>query len=174
MFFELKNGKVVVTEQGLLNRLVKNFHDSDHTKGKEKFHRMAAYAFFMYDKRSMYKNLNVPDRRQIICLDILQVKNYWVNAEANSDFQELISAMNKVQFTHNERLLEGCKQKIDEYLDYFQTLKIDSKNFKDYGSVVKGSEDLIDFYDKLEAKVNKELMSKQVGGGESKLFEEGG
>lgn len=174
MFFELKNGKVAVTEQGLLNRYVKELYDADHTKGKEKFLCMASYAFFMYDKRSMYKNLPESERKQIICLDVIQTKNYWVGAEANVKFQALIAAMNSLQYTHNERLLEGCKQKIDEYIDYFQTMKISDKNYKDYGSVIKGSEDLIDFYDKLEAKVNKEVMSKQVGGGESKLFEEAG
>lgn len=174
MFFELKNGKVVVTEQGLLNFHVKELYDQDHTKGKEKFHNMAAYAFFMYDKRSIYKNLPEYDRKQMICMDVIRAKNYWVGAEANAKFQALIAAMNKLQFSHNERLLEGCKQKIDEYIEYFQTMKISDKNYKDYGNVIKGSEDLVDFYDKLEAKVNKEVMSKQVGGGESKMFEEAG
>lgn len=174
MFFELKNGKVVVTEQGLMNWNVKELYDADHTKGKEKFHRMAEYAFFMYDKRSIYKNLPESDRRQIICLDVIKVKNYWVGAEANAKFQALIAGMNKLQFTHNERLLEGCKRKIDEYIAYFDTMKISEKNYKDYGNVIKTSEDLIDFFDKLEAKVNKEVLSKQVGGGESKLFEEEG
>lgn len=174
MFFELKNGKVVVTEQGLLNLHVKDLYDLDHTKGKEKFHNMAAYIFSMYDKRSIYKNLPEAERRQIVCLDVVKIKNYWVNTEANAKFQELISAMNAIQFTPNERLLEGCKKKIDEYIDYFSTMKIDSKNYKDYGSVIKGSEDLIDFYDKLEAKVNKESLLKQIGGGESKMFEDQG
>jgi hypothetical protein len=174
MFFELKNGKVVVTDQGLLNFNVKELYDSDHTKGKEKFQRMAEYAFFMYDKRSIYRNLPESERQGIICLDVIQVKNYWIKAEANNQFQALIAAMNKLQYTHNERLLEGCKRKIDEYIDYFQTMKISDKNYKDYGNVIKGSEDLVDFYDKLEAKVNKEVLSKQVGGGESKMFEEAG
>lgn len=174
MFFELKNGKVVVTEQGLLNFNVKSLYDQDHTKGKEKFHDMASYAFFMYDKRSIYKNLPESDRRQIICLDVIKKKNYWTGPEGNQQFQALIAAMNKLQFTHNERLLEGCKRKIDEYIEYFETMKISDKNYRDYGNMIKGSEDLIDFYDKLEAKVNKEVLLKQVGGGESKLFEEQG
>lgn len=174
MFFELKNSKVVVTEQGLLNWNVRELYEADHTKGKEKFHQMAAYAFFMYDKRSIYKNLPESDRRQIISLDVLKIKNYWVKAEAHPKFQALIVGMNQLQFTPNERLLEGCKRKIDEYIEYFDKMKISEKNYKDYGNMIKGSEDLIDFYDKLEAKVNKESLLKQVGGGESKMFEEQG
>lgn len=172
MFFELKNGKVVVTEQGLLNIHVKELYESDHTKGKEKFHRMATYAFFMYDKKSQYHNLPEMDRKKLISMDVIKIKNYWVDAEGNSKFQELISRMNELQYTHKERLLDGCKRKIDEYIDYFTTMKISDKNHKDYREIVKGSEDLIDFYDKLEAKINKEALSRQVGGGDSKMFED--
>ena len=174
MFFELKNSKVVVTDQGLLNIHVKELYDADHTKGKERFHKMATYAFFVYDKRSQYRNLSEMERRKMVCLDVLKHKNYWVDAEANDKFQALIAKMNNLQFTHKERLLEGCKRKIDDYISYFDDLKISKDNYRDYGSVIKGSEDLIDFYDKLEAKVNKEALEKQVGGGDSKMFEDGG
>ena len=53
MFFELKNGKIVVTEQGLLNERIKSLYDSDHTKGKDKFHKFASYIYSVYDKRSI-------------------------------------------------------------------------------------------------------------------------
>ena len=173
MFFELVNGKVVVTEQGLMNVHVKELYDSDHTKGKEKFHRMASYAFFVYDKRSQYLNLSENDRKLLVGTDIIGNKNYWVDAESNEKFQALIAKMNNLQFTHKERLLEGCKRKIDDYISYFDNLKISEKNHKDYREIIKGSEDLIDFYDKLESKVNQEALSRQVGGGDSKMFEDG-
>jgi hypothetical protein len=174
MFFELKNGKVIVSDQGMLNIHVKKLHDSDHSRGKEKFHKMASYAFHVYDKRSMYRNLPEQERRKIVCSDVLEHKNYWTDAEGNESFQALISKMNNLQFTHKERLLEGCKRKIDDYISYFDNLKIGEKNERDYRNVIKGSEDLIDFFDKLELKVNKEALSRQVGGGESKIFEDKG
>jgi len=174
MFFELKNGKVVVTQQGLLNVHVKKLHDADHTQGKVRFFKMAAYLYSVYDKRTIYKNLSEQDRRLMVCTDVLDDKNYWVKAEANPEFMAIVAKLNQLQFTHKERLLEGCKRKIDDYIDHFDSLKISQKNQKEYREVIKGSEDLVDFYDKLEQKVNKEALSRQVGGGESKLFEDNG
>lgn len=174
MFFELKNGKVVVTDQGLLNVHVKKLYDADHTQGKARFHKMASYLYQVYDKRTIYKNLSEQDRRLMVCTDVLDDKNYWVNVEANKEFMAIVAKLNQLQFTHKERLLEGCKRKIDDYIDHFDNLKISQKNQKEYREVIKGSEDLVDFYDKLEQKVNKEALSRQVGGGESKLFEDNG
>jgi hypothetical protein len=174
MFFELNNGKVEATQEGLLNTSLKMLFDSDHSKGKEKFSKMASYIYSVYDKRSMYKNIGMSDRRKLVCDEVLQDKNYWVKAEANPDVQNIIAKQDVLQFTHKERLLEGVKRKIDEYIDYFDTMKISDKNYKDYSAMVKGSEDLIDFFDKLESKVNKEAMSRQVGDADSKLFEENG
>jgi hypothetical protein len=134
---------------------------------------MASYAFHVYDKKSIYLNLSEVDRRKLVSADVIGKKNYWVDAESSEEFQSLIAKMNNLQFTHKERLLEGCKRKIDDYISYFDDLKISKDNYRDYGNVIKGSEDLIDFYDKLEAKVNKEALSRQVGGGESKMFEDG-
>lgn len=174
MFFELINGKVGVTEEALLNISIKVLFDSDHSKGKDRFLKMASYIYFVYDKRSMYRNIGMSDRRKLICDEVLQDKSYWAKAEANPDVQSIIAKQDLLQFTHKERLLEGVKRKIDEYVDYFDTMKISDKNYKDYSAMVKGSEDLIDFYDKLEAKVNNEAMTRQVGDAHSKIFEEEG
>lgn len=174
MFFELKNGKVVVTEQGLMNVHVKKLYDADHTNGKAKFLKMAGYIYSVYDKRTIYGNLSEQDRRLLVCSDVIDDKNYWVKAEANPDVISMISKLNNLQYTHKERLLEGCRRKIDDYISHFDKMKINEKNQKEYREVIKGSEDLVDFYDKLEQKVNKEKLSRQVGGGESKMFEDEG
>jgi hypothetical protein len=174
MFFELKNGKVVVTEQALLNASVRNLYEADHTKGKIKFHKMATYIFQVYDKRSIYMKMSFSDRQKLVSKECVEEEDYWKKAESNRLVQELIEMMNKLQFTHKERLLEGAKRKIDEYVAYFDLLKLNKENEKLYRETAKGSEDLIDFYDKLEQKVNKEALSRQVGGGDSKIFEDEG
>lgn len=173
MFFELKNGKIVVTEQGLLNQDIKKLFDADHTKGKTKFHKMAAYIFSVYDKRSIYMKMELHDRQKLVSADVIGEKGYWRKAEQNPTFQGVVSKLNEVQYSHTERLLAGCKKKIDEYIDYFNQMTISEKNEKVYRNMVKGCEELFDYYDKLEQKVNKEALSRQVGGGESKMFEDG-
>jgi hypothetical protein len=172
MFFELKNGKVVVTDQGLLNEAVKDLYDQDHSKNKERFHKMASYLFSVYDKRSIYQAMEIHDRQKLVSSDVVKDKDYWKNAEKNKSFRDIVDKLNQIQFSHTERLLHGCKKKIDEYIDYFDTMKISQENEKVYRSMVKGCEELFDYYDKLETKVNKEALSRQVGGGDSRMFED--
>ena len=173
MFFELQNGKISVTEQGLLNQDIKKLYDVDHTKGKQKFHKMAAYIFSVYDKRSIYMKMELHDRQKLVSADVVGEKGYWRKAEENPTFRNIVDKLNHIQFSHTERLLHGCKKKIDEYIAYFNTMEINEKNEKVYRNMVKGCEDLFDYYDKLEQKVNKEALARQVGGGESKMFEDG-
>lgn len=174
MFFELKNGKVVVTDQGMQHSSIKHLYDSDHTKGKERFNKMGTYIYYVYDKRTIYKNLSLTDRQQLVCKDVIDEPGFWRNAEQNQDFIKILMAMNKMQFTAKERLLEGVKSKIDHYLEYFNTLNLDEKNHKLYKDTIAASEDLLALYDRLDQVVNKESVAKQVGGGESKLFEDEG
>lgn len=173
MFFELHNNKVVVTQQGLMNLMIKNLYDADTGKNKEKFHRMASYIFYVYDKRSIYNNMSLPDRQLLVSKDIVGDEGYWKIVESNAMFVDIIKALNKIQYSHKERLLEGVKRKIDEYLDVFDKMEITEKNHKDHQAMAKGSQDLLDLYNKLEQMVNKEALAKQVGGGEAKMFEDG-
>ena len=172
MFFELHNGKVVVTEQGLLNISIKRLYDADTTKNKERFNKMASYIFSVYDKRSIYINMSIEDRRLIASSDVVEEKDYWMKAEENPSFKEIVEKLNQVQFTHKERLLDGVNNKIDEYLNVFNQMTLDVKNHKDHESMTKGSQSLLELFDKLEHMVNKDAASKQVGGGVSKMFED--
>lgn len=173
MFFELQNGKVVVTDQGLMNESVRKLYEADHSKGKERFTKMGAYIYSVYDKRSIYRQMNLLDRQKLVSADVIGEPGYWRNAEKNESFIKIISKLNELQFTHKERLLEGVKKKIDDYLRYFDELKISEENHKNYQSIIKGSEDLLNLYDRLDQMVNEESHSRQVGGGESKMFEDG-
>src|SRR5688500_13245587 len=119
MFFELKNGKVVVTEQGLMYGPIKHLYDSDHTKGRERFNKMGTYIYNVYDKRSIYKKMSLSERQQLVCKDVIDEPGFWRNAEINPDFIKILGAMNQMQYTEKERLLEGVKTKIDDYLAYF-------------------------------------------------------
>ena len=155
-----------------MNEHVDKLYNADHSKGKERFHKMAMYIFYIYDKRSIYRSMSLEERRKLVCKDILQEPGYWRKAEQNPTFQEVVSRLNKIQFTHKERLLEGVKEKIDQYLLYFNTMKLGEKNEKQYKRMVKGSKELLELHEELEMMVNKEAQAKIVGGGETKLFED--
>jgi hypothetical protein len=172
MFFELHNTKVVVTEQGLMNASIKRLYDSDTGKNRDRFYKMASYIFYVYDKRSIYSSMSLSDRQKLVSNDIVMDPDYWKSVEENSTFKEIVDKLNSIQFNHKERLLEGVKKKIDEYLDVFNGMSITEKNYKDHQAMAKGSQDLLELYDKLEQMVSKEALSKQVGGGTARMFED--
>lgn len=174
MFFELKNKKVVATEQGMMERHIKELYDRDHTSGKERFNKMAEYIFFVYDKKSMYANVPLEDRKKMVSADQLQSPGYWSKAESNEDVKKIIEKLNRLQFSHKERLLEGAKRKIEEYLSFWESTAIDDKNHKLVKETLTGSSELLELQEKLERMVNEEALTRQVGGGESKLFEDNG
>lgn len=156
-----------------MNSSIKRLYDSDSGMEKERFFKMATYIFFVYDKRSIYTSMSLEDRQRLVSNDHVEDSEYWKSVEENIVFKEIVDKLNQIQFNHKERLLEGVKKKIDDYLNVFNGLTLTEKTQKDHMAMAKGSQDLLELYDKLEQMVSKEALSKQVGGGTTKMFEDG-
>ncbi len=173
MFFELVNSKVVVTEQALMDESLDKLYKSDKSKSKTAWNKAISYLFFVYSKQSQYKNVLLHDRRRMVSEDIIKDSSYWKKLEEHSEFSKIIEKYNNLQFTHNERLLEGLKRKIEEYLNFWNSLSVvDKDNHKLLSETLKSSEALLELQERLERMVSKEALSRQVGDGESKIFED--
>lgn len=173
MFFELINSKVVVTPQGMMDNQLKSIFDKDKSKLKKNWIKAITYIFFVYSKDSQYKNITILDRKKIVCSDVLEDPEYYQKIEENKDFKELIDKYNECQFTHNERLLEGAKRKIEEYLEFWNSTSITTDNHKLLSDTLTASEGLLKLQDRLERMISKESLTRQVGDGVSKMFEDG-
>jgi len=173
LFFELINSKVVVTPQGMADKKLKSIFDKDRSKLKKNWIKAITYIFFVHSKDSQYKNVLMLDRKKIVCNDVLEDPEYYLKIEENKDFKELIEKFNQCQFTHNERLVEGAKKKIEEYLGFWNSLSITNENHKLLADTLTASEGLLKLQERLERMVSKESLTRQVGDGVSKMFEDG-
>ena len=69
-------------------------------------------------------------------------------------------------------MIEGIEQKIDEYLAFWKGIPIGDDNHKLVSETLENSHTLLVMQEKLEKLKHAENAIKQMGGGESKLFED--
>jgi hypothetical protein len=172
MFFDLTKTGVSVKEDALLVPEVRELYDTDKTKGKESFHKAIDYVYHVYDKRSVYANVLLEDRKKIVSSDRIQKPDYHVKAEDSDKIRALIEKLKVVQFTPKEQLLEGARDKIEEYLKFWRETKIKADNHKLVKELTENSETLLKLVERLEKKVLDERSQRTIGGGESTLFED--
>lgn len=171
MIFELNGSIVTITKTGMLIPQIKNLYDVDGPK-KAIFSMQMQYLFFVYDKLSPYADMLMGDRKKIVCSDILkQDSKHWLKSEKN-ELKDSIEAINKIQFTPNEHLLQGVKEKIEEYLLFWKDTKIEAANHNLIADTLDNANKLLKLKDTIEKQVLEEKSQKQVGGGKSKLFED--
>ena len=171
MFFDFVEGNVVVTEQGMQNPLIKSLYKGDKSESKIKFYKIISYIFFIYSKKSEYRNVLINDRKKIVSKDIIKDEKFSEKFEKNENLMKIVDLFNELQFSHKERLLEGVKAKIEEYLNFWNNTALNDGNHKLIKETLEGSENLLKLQDKLEKLVSEEALKRQVGGGTSALFE---
>lgn len=171
MILDYNNDIVSVNEQG---RSIPEFINLAKHAGAS-LQKYLLYLYFVYDKRSVYRNVLINDRKKIVCGDRFPDKgmNVWIKIEESSEVKAFIEKINELQFTANERLLIGVERKISEYLQFWDDTAINSSNHKLVSETLQESEKLINMQEKLSKMVKNEIATKQVGGGSSTMFEDG-
>jgi hypothetical protein len=172
MYFSLHHNIVTLTDDGLAIPQLKLLTDlkyDHHTK------TWLEYIFFVYDKNSPYKNILLDSRKKIVCADRFKASrsDLYIEIEKHEEVQHAIMCLTGLQYTHTEKLIEGVNRKIEEYLNFWNDTKIDSKNHELLKDTLDNSEKLLKLKERLDRINNNEKSAKQVGGGTSKLFENG-
>lgn len=173
MIFELHKGKVTITDGGLAIPEFHKLKELDKTKGHKRFYEAITYIHWVYDKNSKYNDVLINDRRLMVVKEQVTLVDTWEKLEKWAGVKECIDKLDKIQFTYNERLLEGARSRIEEYLELWRTTKITADNHKIVKETLEGAKELLKIKGDLEKIVFKEKSERQVGGGDSKLFEDG-
>lgn len=165
MIFEFRNEILTITPQGAIIPEVKSVKELTNHKD------VLEYVFFVYDRNSIYHNMLISDRKKIVHNDrFIHLKEEdFVQLESTG--RELIDKLNKVQYTPNERLIESMNGKIDEYIIFWQSIKIDKDSHKLASDTLERAENLLKMKEKIDKLVAKESSSRQMGGAQAKMFE---
>lgn len=135
------------------------------------FGKYIKYLFFVYDKRSPYKNLVLSDRKLIACEDRVGDKGFWKGADKDEVFNGCMEKYTEMTTTHKERLLLGINEKIEEYLDFWKSQKIGANNHELVAETIKNANDLLILQERMEKRIKEEKDVKEVGGGKATLIE---
>lgn len=133
--------------------------------------KILKYVHFVYNKDSIYKNILISERRKVVCVNYFG-KNISEDFEGDEKIRNFIQVFKNLSMTHKERLIEGIEQKIDEYLTFWKNIQIGDDNHKLVTESLENSHTLLVMQEKLEKLKHAENAIKQMGGGESKLFED--
>ena len=140
----------------------------------QEFVEVEMYLYYVCDRESIYSIMLPSERREIVCSDKLKrPKDYWQKLEKKFDLEKVMKDLDALQYTPAERLCAGVDRKIEEYLIFWDSIKVNEKNHNIVAESLLNAAKLVKLKEELTKQVYKDKEdTRQVGGGRSKLFEE--
>jgi hypothetical protein len=160
------NGNVTVTvEAEGLPEVIK-------VKESENWRDIIEYVYWNHDRDSMYHVMLPEERSKIVRSDRFSHVSETGYRELKKKSVALVKKLDMLQFSSNERLMIGIEKKIEEYLEYWNKIKINEDNHKLVADTIDRAESLLKIKERIGKMVNKEIETKRMGGGGNTLIEE--
>jgi hypothetical protein len=169
---EVNNGIVSVTKEGMLIKEIKELIKLDSDKSKKFFNKTISYIFFAYSKKSPFWDALPGERKLVASIEVFSNSTEWEILEKNQVVADFISKYSAIQLSAKERLLDGVNRKIEEYLQFMQNTQINQNNHAEIALQIKNSNELLKLRDTIEKQVLEQKSSRDVGGGNKKIFED--
>lgn len=166
MIFKYHNEIVSITEAG------ETLPELKAIKKLSNYKDIIEYIYFIHDRSSIYHGILLSDRIKIVRVDRFSHLKDEDFSKLNDIAASLIEKLDMLQYTPNERLLEGINKKIGEYLDYWSSVKITSKNHKLVADTINRAEGLLKIKERIDKLVSKEKTEQQRGGGRKSMIED--
>ena len=186
-FLELKNGKVEFTEEGKTLPSVIELYNSDKRIIKKFVDDTATYIFYSYKNGGVYEN-KLPNARKQMVIDKHLPERTIKDFENNRIVKSIIALFIELEYTPVEQLYLGLKRDIEDLLKRVSNIEYEKNILVEWDSEVDGGETrhfkqwvlmdnsaekekamtlatkLIDFDEKLKAKIYKEKKEKRQTG----------
>lgn len=171
-FFYERDGKVILKEKVKVLPEYKKIVDA-HKGDTEKLNKTFEYIHFVYSKKSLYFYIELNERKKMVCHDRFENIEIAEKIEKVPEVKAFIAKYNRMQFTENETFLNGVREKISEYLRYWQDTPITKSNASEIQEQLKGAKDLLKVKKEMELEVYEERkLSKIAEESGTKLFED--
>jgi hypothetical protein len=182
---QIKNYKLEILPEIYALTPFKKIWDKDKTKDKGKAVATIAYIYYMYDYRSDFMTILLPEERHH------EVVRYVFGNEADVEFEKItedltdaIDIYRRSQDSLTMQLYEAAKLGIEKIKNYITTIDLterDEKNkpIHNVSSLNKMIQELgttVEAIEKLEDKVKRDIQAKTSnvrGGKEKAIFEDG-
>lgn len=162
MFFIQKAGDVFIDKDYLLIPSIKAYsvrtkYNLETGVGNEKERRFTRYLYYVYHKRSQFYHLEKVHRKELCSRDYLGGENDYKALEKSKIIKSIINDLLRYQFTENEAILQGVREKVSEYILYWNTTDITGANANTIKSRIKDATELVALRKSLEQEIFKEL-----------------
>jgi len=154
MFIEIKDGKAVVSEQGMGIPIVKKVYNRDKSSGKISFEKWMRFVFHSYDKNSIYKNYLPQEREKKVVENLFPDKkvNYFKTIPG---MLALIEFYIESSYSFKELLYRRLLKDVEEMMDRLSKIELTRV------TRVKGRRD-VTFFSKTEKKEVTETIDIDV------------
>jgi len=131
------------------------------------------YMYLTYDRDSTYSGI-VPlsERKKTVSHDIFHDALRWKLIESDKKFTEALDRLNMVQYSDNEKIVQMVKKKVDEYLEFLNTITFTAKNYKGMSNMIKTAKDLLKLHEDVRKLIGVEQNEHQIGGGKASFIED--
>jgi hypothetical protein len=199
MFLDIEEGKVVITPEGMTLTVVKDLYSRDRHIGKPWFEACITYAYYMYKKDGMFKNMLPDQKSSRICSEMLKGKYKMEDFESNSACKDMMNEYLTQQYTPTELLRDSIKTEIQELLNRIRSIPyvkkqhvevildvpdhegimtkmpykvwVEIDNSDEKAKAIKLAETLIDYEAKLNAKIIAETKEQRKKNSKKRQFE---
>lgn len=183
-FLFLKDGDVLPTEEGALIPQLKAVYNADKTEGKRFYKDVLLYVYFVYNQSHTYRDM-FEDYRKKVVIERHLPKRKTEDFESNSRVAALINEYLERQLSKSERLLYQLEKDMESLLKRVSSIpytkkvktkikwvnpegeetlipvEVEMDNSEEKEKTIRLAERMIDYADKLRAKVVKEKTDKK-------------
>lgn len=158
---QLPNGDVALSSDGLAMEVFKKINKLKNSSDVLK------YIYYMHDPDSRYASM-LPNSRDILIRREMIKTNVDVNDKLINDAIESYKA---IRTDPKFMLLEGVKQKIEEYVEWWKNTKITEDNHDVVNKSLINAQKLLTIKKSLEDEIYNTNKAKEYGGGQARIFE---
>ncbi len=144
MFINIKDGKAIVSSDGLALPLVKKVYSRDKVKGKASFETWMRFIYYAYNKESIYRNY-LPKEREKKVVEALFPDKSVTYFKTLAGMSQLIEFYIESSYTFKELLYRRLLNDVEQMMDRLSKVEL-SKTVR-----LKQSRD-ITFFSKTEKK----------------------
>jgi hypothetical protein len=140
----------------------KALYKADRSRGKKDSSNQMWFVAFTHDQGSIYYNLPVDEKYNLIGEDFLGDINYY--SKQRHILDDLIKQYVGLTMTASERHLDQWRISLDDRTNFLSTVKYDLENFDKLDKMAANTKAVFDTFKRIQ----EDIIKEQSGGGDAK------
>ena len=136
-FLYLEDDVVRINEQAMTLPETKAIWGMDKRRHKKYFQKIITYTYYMYHRDSIYRNLDISDRRKKIMSTYFPDSRKHDEIESDYRVQAFINIYNELSKTQKERIRDSMIKDLEQMADHLSKIEFQKKIDETHTIMVK-------------------------------------